>query len=114
MKKKTEKILCLSDKHCEGHLSLKRVEHKIKLKGKTVLVPDIEVWECDRCGERFYPYEASKKIDLHKEYSGKLMLRLDPELHWKLTRIAKKHHRSLNQEINYLLENTAESQMREG
>ena len=106
MEKKTKKISCLSDKHCDGHLMLKRVDHTIKLKNRTVLVPNIEVWECDRCGEQFYPYEASKKIDLYKEYSGRLMLRLEPETHWKLARIAKKHHRSLNQEVNHLLENT--------
>lgn len=106
MEKKIKKIPCLSDKSCDGHLSFKRVNYTIKLKDKTVSVPDIEVWECNLCGERFYPYEASKKIDLYKEYSGRLMLRLEPEIHWKLTRVAKKHHRSLNQEINYLLENT--------
>ena len=106
MEKKVKKIPCLSDKPCNGHLTFKRVDYAIKLKDKTVSVPDIEVWECNLCGERFYPYEASKKIDLYKEYSGRLMLRLEPELHWKLTRVANKHHRSLNQEVNYLLENT--------
>ncbi len=106
MNKKIKKISCLSDRQCDGHLNLKRIDHTIKLKDRTVIVPDIEVWECDQCGERFYPYEASKKIDLYKEYSGRLMLRIEPELHWRLTRIAKKHHRSLNQEVNHLLENT--------
>mgnify|MGYP001564351522 FL=1 len=104
MREKSRKIPCLSDKHCNGHLSLQRVDHIIKLKDKTVTVPDIEVWECDRCGEHLYPYETSKKIDLYKEYSGRIMLRLEPDLHWKLVRTAKKHHRSLNQEIYYLLE----------
>ncbi|MEK6732534.1 MAG: toxin-antitoxin system HicB family antitoxin [Candidatus Omnitrophota bacterium] len=106
MEKKIKKIPCLSDKSCDGHLIFKRINYTIKLKDKTVSVPNIEVWECDLCGERFYPYEASKKIDLYKEYSGRLMLRLEPELHWKLARVANKHHRSLNQEVNYLLENT--------
>ena len=117
MEKKIKKISCLSDKSCDGHLTFKRVNYTIKLsrksgilpmagKDRTVSVPDIEVWECDLCGERFYPYEASKKIDLYKEYSGRLMLRLEPKLHWKLARVANKHHRSLNQEVNYLLENT--------
>lgn len=106
MKKEIKKISCLSDKHCNGHLNLKRVDYTIKLEDRTVSVPNIEVWECDLCGERFYPYEASKKIDLYKEYSGRLMLRLEPEIHWKLASVAKKHRRSLNQEINYLLEST--------
>lgn len=108
MKKKTRKIPCLSEKQCNGHLNLKRVACTLKLKDKTVSVPDVEIWECNRCGERFYPYEASKKIDLFKKYSGRFMLRLEPKLHWKLVRIARKHRRSLNQQINYLLENYLE------
>ncbi len=109
MKKKREQIKCLSDKDCKGNLHFRRIDHKIKVKGRTVTVPDIEAWECDKCGEYFYPYEASRKIDLYKEYSGKLMLRLEPEVHFKLIRIAKKHHRSLNQEINYLIEHTLQT-----
>lgn len=105
-RKLKKKIPCPSEKPCKGHLVFKHVDYTLKAKDKTITVPDVEVWECDTCGERFYPYEASKKIDLYKEYSGKLILRLEPELHFKLARIAKKHHRSLNQEINYLLENT--------
>lgn len=108
MKKKNKRIKCLSDKPCDGNLSLKRIDYTIKHESKTIVVPDVEVWECDTCREHFYPYETSKKIDLYKEYSGRLMLRIDPELHWKLIRMAKKHHRSLNQEINYLLENVAQ------
>jgi len=102
--KKSKEVQCLSEKGCDGTLSLKKIEHKLKVKKKTVIVPNVEVWECDRCGERFYPYEASKKIDMYKEYSGRLMLRIEPEIHLKLTRLAKQHRRSLNQEISYLLE----------
>lgn len=108
MKRKTKKIQCLSDKSCDGSLILKRVDYTLKHNGRTVAVPEVEVWECDTCKERFYPYEASKKIDLYKEYSGRLMLRINPELHWKLIRLAKKNHRSLNQEISYLLEDFAQ------
>lgn len=99
-----KKIVCLSEKGCSGSLHLKRTKHAIRLKDRAVTIPDVEAWECDRCGERFYPYETSRKIDIYKEYSGRLMLRLEPEIHCKLTKIAKKHHRSINQEINYLLD----------
>lgn len=101
---KQKKITCLSEKGCKGTLHLKRIKHTIKLNGRRVTVPDVLVWQCDQCDEKFYPYEASRKIDVYKEYSGRLMLRLGPEIHYKLARIAKKHHRSINQEINYLLE----------
>ena len=106
MKKTPEKIQCLSETPCDGQLHLKTIDHKLNVKGKTITIPDIEVWKCDLCGEHFYPYETSKKIDLYKQYSGKIMLRIRPELHLMLVRIAKNHHRSLNQEVNYLLEKT--------
>ncbi len=105
MKKKKNKISCLSEKACKGHLKLKHINYKLKFKNKIITIPNIEVWECNQCGESFYTYETSKKIDLYKEYSGRLMVRLTPEIHWRLVGVARKHHRSLNQEINYLLEN---------
>lgn len=108
MKEKTKRIKCISDKSCNGNLVLKRVDYTLKHNGRTIVVPKVEIWECDTCKERFYPYEASKKIDLYKEYSGRLTLRINPKLHWKLIRLAKKHHRSLNQEISYLLEDSAQ------
>lgn len=106
MGKNAKKIRCLSEKPCAGYLTLKHINYTLKLKDRTVTVPNVEIWECDLCGQHFYPYEASKKIDLYKEYSGRLMLRLDPQLHWKLVTVANKHHRSLNKEVNYLLENS--------
>ncbi|MBU0700484.1 type II toxin-antitoxin system HicB family antitoxin [bacterium] len=103
MKKFSKKIRCLSENPCNGELHLKTIKYKLNVKGKIIAIPDIEVWECNLCREHFYPYESSKKIDLYKQYSGKIMLRINPEIHSKLVQIAKKHHRSLNQEINYLL-----------
>ncbi len=99
----SKKIQCLSETPCHGQLHFKIIEHKLNVKGKIIAIPNIKVWECDLCGERFYPYESSKKIDLYKQYSGRIMLRINPEIHSELVQIAKKHHRSLNQEINYLL-----------
>lgn len=91
----------------QGHLTLRKINYQFKHKGKTIVIPDLEIWECDTCGEQFFPYEASKRIDFYKEFSGKLMVRIDPELHGKLNYLAKKHHRSLNQEIQNLLEAAA-------
>ena len=107
MRIKNKKSLpCLSEKSCSGHLHTTQIDHTIKMDDRTISIPNIEVLKCDRCGERFYPYDSSKKIDLYKEYSGRFMVRLSPECHWKLAQLAKRHHRSLNQEIHYLLENT--------
>ncbi|MBU1121305.1 MAG: toxin-antitoxin system HicB family antitoxin [Candidatus Omnitrophica bacterium] len=107
MKKQTKKIQCLSETPCKGHLTIKKVNYTLKHNGKTIIVPEVEIWKCDTCGKYFYPYETSQKIDLYKEFSGRLMLRIDPKLHYRLIRLSKKHHRSLNQEITYLLENAA-------
>jgi len=104
MGEKPEMLSCLSDTKCTGYLIRKRVTRTINLKGRTVTVPDVEVWECDKCGEHFFPYEASKKLESGKKYSGRIMLRLKPETHRILDKMAKKHHRSLNQEITHLLE----------
>jgi len=110
MGKKPEMLSCLSDKNCNGYLIRKRVSRTIKLKNRTVTVPDVEVWECDKCGEYFFPYEASKKMEPDKKYSGRIMVRLKPETHRMLDKMARKHHRSLNQEINHLMERaTSES-----
>lgn len=105
--KKEKNAQCLSGSGCTGHLYPKHMDYKLKVSGKTVVVPDIEVLECDTCKERFFPYEASKKIDLYKEHSGRLMLRLNPEIHAKIIILSKRHHRSLNQEINHILEKTS-------
>lgn len=104
MKKASEEIQCLSETPCNGHLQLKNIEHKLNVKGKTITIPDLKVWECNLCGEHFYPYESSKEIDFYKQYSGRIMLRLNPKLHANLVQFAQKDHRSVNQEINYLLE----------
>lgn len=68
-KRKTKKLLCPSNKHCEGDLVLRRINHTLTIKGNAFIIPDIEVWECNSCGERFYTYKSSKKIDLHKKLS---------------------------------------------
>lgn len=107
MKQINKKLQCLSEKNCQGQLRLKKIDYSLKHHGKTTVIPEMEVWQCDTCGERFFPYEASQRIDLAKEFSGKIMLRIDPELHGKINRLAKQHHRSLNQEIQYLLETAA-------
>lgn len=31
--------------------------------GQTYIVPDLEYYICERCGERIYPHEAMKKIE---------------------------------------------------
>jgi YgiT-type zinc finger domain-containing protein len=105
--KNGKSLKCLADNGCAGKLNLKKIDYSLKHNGKTIIVPDVEILECDTCHEQFYPAQASQKIDLYKECSGKLMLRIDPVLHKKLIRLAKENHRSLNQEISFLLNSAA-------
>ena len=105
--KNGKRLNCLADTGCRGKLVLTRIDYSLKYNGKTIIVPNVEIWECDTCHEQFYPAEASQKIDLYKECSGKLMLRIDPILHKKLIRLAEENHRSLNQEIAFLLHSVA-------
>ena len=47
-----------------GRLSMKKVLRAIETKAgrKRMVVPDIEVEECQRCGERLYDLAALRKI----------------------------------------------------
>ncbi len=52
----------------------------------------------------FLDYAKEKSISAHKRASGKLTLRLSPEMHHKLSMLAKAKHTSLNQVIIESLE----------
>ncbi|MGD9561662.1 MAG: type II toxin-antitoxin system HicB family antitoxin [Pyrinomonadaceae bacterium] len=54
----------------------------------------------------FLEYAKEKGISARKQASGKLTLRLDPELHHKLSKLAKAKQISLNQVIVESLETT--------
>jgi hypothetical protein len=100
------KMKCFSEQNpsCKGTLFPIHLDKKIKTPRGTFLLRDLEVLECNICKERFYPAKTLRKISAHKNYSGKFVVRLDPEIHAELAFQAKKHHRSLNQETEYLLE----------
>ena len=94
---------CPSDTDCNGELHRKRIDYTFESNGKKIQLPDLEVWQCDRCNELFFPAESNERIDLYRLFSGRLLVRIPPELHCRLTQVAKAHHRSLNQEITSLL-----------
>ncbi len=33
------------------------------LRGRRVLVPSVTYWHCEKCGEKFYPPQALRKIE---------------------------------------------------
>jgi YgiT-type zinc finger domain-containing protein len=77
---------CLSESECEGLMEVQSVDYPLRCGRKKIIVPEVEVWVCLKCGERVFPYESSRRIEAYKRYSG-----------------ARKSHRSLNQEITHLL-----------
>jgi len=97
---------CFSEEHqnCKGILQTIKIDKKIKTPKGSITLHDIEVLECDTCKDRFYPAKTLKIISAYKKYSGKFVLRVNPLLHAEIATKAKKHHRSLNQEVSYLLE----------
>lgn len=99
---------CMSEEHkeCKGRLHSIKIDEKIKTPSGVIKMHDLDVLECDHCKERFYPAKTLKKISAYKKYSGKFVLRIDPVLHAELITKAKKHHRSLNQEVSHLLEDS--------
>lgn len=102
-KKKILKYKCPSCK--VGKTEIKKINYQLKTKrGKKIIIPNLEVEECTCCGERIFSLEAARKIEAYKTHSGRLVVRLKPEVHARLSDLAQKHQRSLNQEINFLLE----------
>jgi YgiT-type zinc finger domain-containing protein len=87
-----------------GRTRIQRIAHELVSKqGKRVVIPDLDVEVCDHCGERVFDLAAVRQIEAYKRYSGRVLLRLDPELHRRLAELAKAHHRSLNEEMNLRL-----------
>ncbi|MBI1745256.1 MAG: YgiT-type zinc finger protein [Acidobacteria bacterium] len=101
--KKAKIYKCPSCK--EGTTEIKKINYQLKAKGgRKIIIPDLEIEECTHCGERIFGMKAARLIEVHKAHSGRLLVRLKPEVHAQLRELARKHHRSLNQEINFLLE----------
>lgn len=98
------KCFCEEHPKCQGQIKISREDYKIKSEGRAIVVPDVEVWVCQKCGDKFFPAQSSQKIDGYKHCSGKFSLRMEPPVHWALLHIAKSHRRSVNQEINQIVE----------
>jgi YgiT-type zinc finger domain-containing protein len=102
----TENNRCPADTNCDGQVHRQQLDYTFKSNGKKITVPDLEILRCNKCHEIFFPAAANERIDLYQRFSGKFLVRIPPELHSQLTQVAKAHHRSLNQEITFLLSET--------
>jgi YgiT-type zinc finger domain-containing protein len=48
---------------CGGKVKQVREDWVGAYKGKTYIVPDLEYYICEECGEKIYPREAMRKIE---------------------------------------------------
>jgi len=88
-----------------GKMITKIIDYEIAdASGDKVIIPDIEVDICDTCGEKFFGYEAALKLEQAKKKGNRIVLKLKPELFKQISNLAEKHRRSLNEEVNSLLE----------
>ena len=69
-----------------------------------VMIPEIEIDICDTCGEKFFGYEAAKKLEAVKKRGNRVTLYLKPKLLKRIEKLAEKHETSFDQEVNSLLE----------
>ncbi|MBI2346765.1 MAG: YgiT-type zinc finger protein [Deltaproteobacteria bacterium] len=77
----------------------------VRLKdGRKFTVPDVEVDVCEKCGDRIFSADALRKVEDYKQCTGRVLLRTDPATHARLLRLARTSHRSLNQQIAYVIE----------
>ena len=50
---------------CGGKIKKVRGDWIGEYQGQKYVVPDLEYWECEDCGERIYDREAMRKIEAH-------------------------------------------------
>lgn len=74
--------------------------------GQRHVVRDVLTWKCTRCRESLVHAREIREAEaaVRDRYSGQFRLRVAPELHQRLVKVARKHRRSLNQEIVHLIE----------
>lgn len=112
--KELEKGLTCEEPGCSGQYLKKLRDIKMKRKGNTVTIQDSEYWECDLCENFVTAKEEIQRIQKQakeqENYTGRLTLRLNPELHRQLAEEAQINHRSLNNELAYRLEKSLKNQ----
>jgi hypothetical protein len=99
----TEPILKCEEEGCAGTMMRKTRNISFQSRGKTITIPDSEYWECDTCEAMVTTQKEINRLRKEAteptERSGRLVLRMPPELHQRLVELASQHHRSLNGEI---------------
>ncbi len=105
--------LACDDAECSGEYVKKTRDITMKRGSRTVTIHGSEYWECESCGSFTTAKEEIQRIQekarSQTNYTGRLTLRLTPELHRQLVEEAQANHRSLNNELAYRLQQSLEA-----
>ena len=108
--------LACDDAECSGEYVRKTRDIRMKKGNGLVTIEDSEYWECESCGSFTTAKEEMQKIQEkarnQANYTGRLTLRLPPELHRQLAEEAQTNHRSLNNELAFRLSQSLKGETR--
>lgn len=100
--------LACDDPECGGQYVKKKRDITMKRRSGPIVIRDSEYWECESCGGFVTSLEEEQRIRAYvrseTSYTGRLTVRLSPELHRLLSLEAEHNRRSLNNELAYRLE----------
>ena len=89
----------------EGSLVSAEKHLSFTYKGETYRIEGVKVSRCDHCCEEIITAEEIRKMEkvarqkMESQFTGKFILRVSPDLHQRLSQMARKNRRSLNQEV---------------
>lgn len=94
-----------------GALRARLASVPLVVDGQRHVVRNVLTWKCTLCRESLLHATEIRKAEetVRQRYSGQFRLRVDPKLHQRLVNVARKHRRSLNQEVVHLIERALES-----
>jgi len=100
--------LACEEPDCSGQYVKKLRDIKMRRKSGPITIQNSEYWECEECGSFVTAKEEVQRIQeqarSQESYTGRLTVRLSPELHRQLVEAAQNNRRSLNNELAYRLE----------
>ena len=65
---------------CDGEIAGKVINWEVEVDGRKIIIPEVPVMECKKCGEKYLNPEASRYIDQEIERSKKGKLDLEVKI----------------------------------
>ena len=62
---------------CKGEMKEGKTEFMARVQDQVIVIKDVPAWVCERCGEAWFSYETSEKIDKVKRdvHAGTICVR---------------------------------------